>query len=213
MKRLVLVLMAVLALVAVGGTMSAEAARGGPGRGPGGTGGTGPQERPAAAGSVASVDGATITVTTDQGSVKVVTSGSTTFEVNRAQATLADIKAGQFLCAFGTKNSDGSVTATRVQSGPARPQGPPQGPRGPGGQVASIDGATINVSNPQGSVKIVTSSSTTFEVNGARAGLSDIKTGMFVRAEGTKSSDGSFAATRVVASTERPQRPQAPPQQ
>lgn len=130
MKRLVLVLMAVLALVAVGGTMSAEAARGGPGRGPGGAGGTGPQERPAAAGSVAGVDGATITVTTDQGSVKVVTS-----------------------------------------------------------------------------------SSTTFEVNGAKAGLSDIKTGMFVRAEGTKSSDGSFAATRVVASTERPQRPQAPPQQ
>ena len=208
MKRLVLVLMAVLALVAVGGTMSAEAARGGPGRGPGRPGGPGGAgQPPAAAGTVASVDGATISVTTDQGTVKVVTSASTTFEVNRAQATLADIKAGQFLCAFGTKNSDGSVTAARVQSGPARPQGPPQGQRGPGGEVASVDGATINVSNPQGSVKIVTSASTTFEVNGAKASLSDIKAGMFVRAEGAKSSDGSFAATRVVANTERPQRP------
>lgn len=205
MKRLLLIAVAVLALVVMAGTMGAEAARGGPGRGPGrGPGGGQP---PAVAGTVASVDGATISVTTDQGTVKVQTTSSTTYEVKRAQASLADIKAGLFLCAFGTKNSDGSVTATRIQAGPERPAGPPQGQRGPGGQVTSIDGATISVSNPQGSLKIVTSASTTFEVNGAKASLSDVKSGMFVHAEGSKSSDGSFAATRVIAHTERPQRP------
>lgn len=212
MKRLVLIAVAVLALVAMAGTAGVEAARGGPGRGPGGTGRPGGPP-PAAAGTVASVDGATISVTTDQGTVKVQTTSSTTYEVNRAQASLADIKAGLYLCAFGTKNSDGSVTATSIKAGPERPAGPPQGQRGPGGQVTSIDGATISANGREGSVKIVTNASTTFEVNGAAGRLSDVKTGMYVRTQGTKASDGSFTATRVVATTERPPRPADDPAQ
>jgi RNase P/RNase MRP subunit p29 len=60
------------------------------------------------------------------------------------------------------------------------------------GQVTSVDSTTITITTPQGNVTIATSSSTTFEVNGATGSLSSVTAGMFVRADGTKAADGTF---------------------
>jgi len=83
----------------------------------------------------------------------------------------------------------------------------PRPGQGVGGQVASIDGTTITVKTPRGTATIATTDSTTFEINGASGSLSGITTGMFIRAEGTKAADGTFTATRVVASSTRPSPP------
>ncbi|MDZ4720318.1 MAG: hypothetical protein SH847_17835, partial [Roseiflexaceae bacterium] len=44
--------------------------------------------------------------------------------------------------------------------------------RGPGGQVASVSGTTITVTNPNGTQTIATTSATTFELDGAASTLS-----------------------------------------
>lgn len=75
---------------------------------------------PHAGGEVTAVSGTTITVKDRDGaSVTIETTGTTTFQVNGASAALADVKVGMFLGAEGTKNSDGSITATAVRAGDA----------------------------------------------------------------------------------------------
>jgi Domain of unknown function (DUF5666) len=93
----------------------------------------------------------------------------------------------------------------------AAPSAPPPGV---GGQVTAVSGTTITVKTPQGTAAIATTSSTTFQIDGKSGSLSGIKVGMFVRAEGAKAADGSFTATRVVASSAAPQGgrpPKGPP--
>jgi hypothetical protein len=95
----------------------------------------------------------------------------------------------------------------------AAPNTPTHGPgRGAGGQVTAINGTTITVKPPQGTatLRIATTANTTFVVNGAAGSLSGITVGMFVHAEGTKGTDGVLTATRVSASTTRPERPARP---
>jgi hypothetical protein len=96
----------------------------------------------------------------------------------------------------------GGAAHTSAAGGP-----PPGGPRpgdGPSGKITAIDGTTITVQNRDGTVKLVTSASTTFQLDGKAARLSDIKVGMFAHAEGSKGADHTFIATRVLARTEAP---------
>jgi hypothetical protein len=80
---------------------------------------------PHAGGEVTAVDASTITVKDRDGtSVTIKVTGSTTFTVAGATAKLADVKVGMFLVAEGTKNSDGSLTATTVQAGDHDGKGP-----------------------------------------------------------------------------------------
>ena len=86
-----------------------------------------------------------------------------------------------------------------------------RGGRGQGGEVARVDGSTIVVAGRDGTERsILTTASTSYEVNGAAGSLSEIAAGMFVRAEGTTADDGSFTASEVHASDERPARPEGP---
>ncbi len=78
------------------------------------------------------------------------------------------------------------------------------------GKVASVSGSTITVTTPQGTASVLTTSSTTFQIDGASGSLSGLKAGMFLHAEGTRAADGSFTATRVVASSTRPSPPARP---
>jgi hypothetical protein len=83
---------------------------------------------PHAGGEVTAIDGSTITVKDRDGnSVTITTTGSTEFQVNGDNAALADVKVGMFLVAEGTKNTDGSLTATDVRAADAGSF------RGPGG--------------------------------------------------------------------------------
>jgi hypothetical protein len=92
---------------------------------------------PHAGGTVTAISGSTITVERRDGSTATikVTSG-TTYSIAGTAGSLADVKVGMRLMAEGTKNSDGSLTATEVRA--ADPDSMP-GPggrgefRGPGG--------------------------------------------------------------------------------
>lgn len=74
---------------------------------------------PRAGGTVSKIDGSTITVTQRGGSTATIkVNGSTRYSINGNDgAALSDVKAGMFLVAEGTKNSDGSLTATSVRAG------------------------------------------------------------------------------------------------
>ena len=76
---------------------------------------------PHAGGAVTKIDGSTITVTQRDGtSATIKVNGQTTYSVNGTDgAALSDVKVGMFLVAEGTKNSDGSLTATQVKAAAA----------------------------------------------------------------------------------------------
>lgn len=82
-------------------------------------------------GSVSAISSATLTLTTPQSSVSVVTSSSTKFYKGTAAATLSDVTKGAMVVAYGTKQSDGSIAATYVlintMSGQPGQGQPPQG--------------------------------------------------------------------------------------
>ena len=73
---------------------------------------------PHVGGEVAKVDGSSITLTQRDGTTAAITvNGQTDYVVNGDDsAALADVKAGMFLVAEGTKNADGSLTATRIMA-------------------------------------------------------------------------------------------------
>jgi hypothetical protein len=83
---------------------------------------------PHVGGEVTAVDGSTITVKQRDGSTATIkVTSSTTYNVAGADAKLADLKVGMFLVAEGTKNADGSLTASDVHAGSAGDRGPGRG--------------------------------------------------------------------------------------
>jgi cytochrome c-type biogenesis protein CcmE len=175
-----------------GGQGGPGGGQGGPGGGPGGHGG-----------QVTAIDDATIVVKNQQGSTEnIVTTDDTKFTVNNATGSLSDISVGMYVFAKGEMGSSSTFTATEVMASDKAPQPPA------GGQVTSIDDATIVVKNQQGnSQNIVTTDDTTFKVNNATGSLSDITVGMYVFAKGEMGSSGTFTATEVMASNNAPQPP------
>lgn len=88
--------------------------QGGQGRFGGGANGAG---RPVV-GKIVSQDANSITIQLTDGSSKIVNiAGSTTISKTDT-ATKADLATGQTVAAFGTSNSDGSITAQNVQLNP-----------------------------------------------------------------------------------------------
>lgn len=96
---------------------SGQPPRGGPG-GPGAPGGLG--------GQVQSVDGATITVQTPKGAVKVATTAATKIEINGQSGSLSGITAGMFVHVEGSRAADGTVAAVCVLASTERPARPPR---------------------------------------------------------------------------------------
>jgi hypothetical protein len=83
-----------------------------------------------AVGTILSVDANSMTVKLNDGSSKIVLLTGTTSINKAATATAADLTVGETVSAFGTTNTDGSVTATNVQinpmmRGPGSPSGTP----------------------------------------------------------------------------------------
>ena len=74
-----------------------------------------------------------------------------------------------------------------------------------GGKVTAISGSTITVQGREDNSTVINvTSSTTFERNGQAAALSDFKVGDFVFAHGTRNSDGTFVADRVMGGDQPP---------
>jgi hypothetical protein len=126
-----------LAVATGGGAGAATAAPGNSGAARGG-----PMTRPTVAGKVTAVKGDDITLKTDATTtVTVVTSSSTTFKVDPGPgrgttSSGSALKAGDFIGVQGTKNSDGSVTASSITIGRSFRAGK----GGPGGGAGSGKG-------------------------------------------------------------------------
>ncbi len=105
----------------------------------GGARGSGGGMRPVA-GQITSTGNGTITIKLSDGSSKIVLiSGSTTINKTNPGA-VSDLTTGVTVAAFGTANSDGSVTATNVQINPAARMG--------GGTGASQSGSQGTAPTP-----------------------------------------------------------------
>ena len=109
----------------------------------GGSGTTGARGRNGngAAGTILSVDNNSITVKLTDGSSKIVLLTGTTSINKAATATVSDLTVGERVSAFGTTNTDGSITATNVQinpmmRAPVSPSGTPGAASGSGNPPA-----------------------------------------------------------------------------
>jgi uncharacterized protein (UPF0333 family) len=84
-----------------------------------------------AIGEVVNIDANSVTVKLPDGSSKIVNLSNSTTYSTTANGSKSDIKAGQRIAAFGTTNSDGSITAQNIQINPQFAG------RGPGGTSPS----------------------------------------------------------------------------
>lgn len=152
--------------------------------------------RPQVRGTVVGVSGTTVTVADSQGFWRTVdVSSGTTVTRGGQSSTTSAIATGEHVVATGTIEANHtSLAASMVGI---------QLPR-VGGMVTAVSGSTITVTRRNGSaLQIDTSSTTVFSTAPGRSAsstgsLSDVKTGSMIAAEGTKNTDGSFSATRIV---------------
>ena len=101
---------------AQGSTLPDGSGRGG--FGPGGFRGHGRGGR-GAVGTIDSVDGSTITLTTRNGRKVTVTAAPNAAITVRSQGTVSDLKSGQTIMVFGQRGNDGTITANRIDAGPS----------------------------------------------------------------------------------------------
>jgi Domain of unknown function (DUF5666) len=146
--------------------------------------------QPTVGGTVASVSGSTVSVTTrDGGTTKVALTDSTTYTMDGKAATKDDVVAGARIVARGTLGSDGTLTASSVEIEPATVAG----------TVKEKGTSSLTLTLRDGSTVVVqVSSTTTYQVEGITSPtLADVKVGDVVMASGTKNADGSLSATSV----------------
>lgn len=80
--------------------------------------GGGMMGRGGATGTILSMDDKSITIKLIDGSSKIILFSDTTKYSDTKDAKKSDLKVGSEVAAFGTPNSDGSVTATNIQINP-----------------------------------------------------------------------------------------------
>lgn len=148
------------------------------------------QHGPFQAVTITSISDQTITGTGRNGATKMIkVTSSTTYHRGSTTISLGDLAKGNVILAMGTKNSDGSLTATSIMV---------QVPHS-GGKISHISGNSITVQSPRGTDTIQVTSTTTY-VNAqtkAKIGFSDLKVGDFIQVEGAPNSSNVFVATNV----------------
>src|SRR5262249_41128366 len=139
--------------------------------------------------TVTSVGGSTITATRRDGAtVTIHTTSSTTYGRAGKTVDASAITKGERIGVRGTRNSDGSITATHIEV--LLPHA--------SGSVTAISGGTITVQGRDGASQTIhTSASTAVERAEQTASLSDIKVGDRIVAEGAQNSDGSLNAEAI----------------
>lgn len=152
-------------------------------------------------GAVTAVGSNTITVQDRNGSHIINISSSTTIESAGQTISLSGVKVGDRVAAEGSLNSDGSLNAEAIHV--SLPQA--------GGQITKISGNTITVKDPRGSTHtIVVSSATKFYSGATQTQLSALKTGEFIMAEGSQTSNGTLNAVEVRVAPAHPDGPNGP---
>ena len=171
--------------------------------------------RSGANGTIASVDGNTLTITTSQGQATVIISSSTTIEKTVA-GDVSDLAQGGFVTISGTSDSSGNVDATSIMvmqgqpptrttpgngSSTTRPSGTfPGGGTGRQmtiGTISAINGNSITVTTTQQSQVTVNIDSNTIIQKTVAGSVSDLQTGLSVSAIGPTDSNGAVDATSI----------------
>jgi len=139
--------------------------------------------------TITAVNGSDVSLKTDDGWTRTITvTGTTKITKGGATIKVGDLAAGDKVRLGEERATDGTYTVTAIVV--VLPT--------VAGQVSAVDGNTVTVTQPGGTkATIHVSGDTTYQVNGAKGALSDVKVGSFIAAEGTQRSDGSLDATTV----------------
>lgn len=167
-------------------------------------------------GTIAAIDGTTITLTTQAGTTKVIASANTTVSLSVTGA-VGDIKPGDHVVVTGVASGT-TVAADRIDDtganattgfggrggGPGGLPGgnPPAGARqGNGGfvagTVASLDATSLTITATDGTTTKVTTTSSTQVTTEKTGSLQDLATGEQVTVMGATGSDGTVTATAI----------------
>jgi len=180
-------------------------------------------------GSVASLNGDILTVTTRQGDTKVKVTGAKIQKT--VDGTADDLKAGETVVVTGEQDSSGSFVASTIQvrpsdagsqtgfrgqrQGDSQAQSSGQNPaRGQGqriralfGSVVSVEGDTLTLRSQQGETSQVKIPAARIEKT-ADGSTDDLKPGETVMITGERAADGTISATTILirpsTSTGRP---------
>jgi len=176
-------------------------------------------QRPGANGTIAAINGDTLTLTTRQGQVTVNVSSSTTIE-KTVSGTIDDLGQGDFVTISGTTDNTGNLDATSIM---IRPQGEtnqsfpttgtppangggfttPSGTFGGGagrqftiGTISSVSGNNLTVTTSQAQVTVTVGTNTVIQktISGT---LADLSVGDSVSAVGPTDSSGNIDATSI----------------
>jgi hypothetical protein len=180
-----------------------------------------PSQGRATTGTLAKIDGNTLTLTAAQGPVTVNVSSSTAIQKTVA-GSLADIQEGVFIFASGERDAKGNVTATTISiqgqdqttrptfSGTPPSQGGTTAPQrertGAVGSVTKIEGAVLTLST----AAIVTISSGAVIQKTVTGSLADLREGQSLSVRGIQDAGGNIAATSIRIQSETQVAPNSP---
>ena len=178
-------------------------------------------QRQGVAGTLSNINGNTLTLTSQQGTVTVNVSSTTTIQ-KTVNGTVSDLQVGQSLSVTGSQDAGGNLTAASISiqpqnqgfptppagtnpipSGRPRPSGSasPRMPDGGGGRgafgtLSSINGNTLTLTGPQGSVTVNITSNTTIQKS-VTGTISDLRNGQSLNVMGSRDASGNVNATSI----------------
>ncbi len=172
-------------------------------------------------GTLTNINGNSLTLTTAQGPMTVITADNTTIQ-KVTTGTLSDLHAGEYLLAIGPQDANGNISATSIMirsqgapptlppgATPTNPSSPRTGARrGASGTITNINGNILTLTTAQGP-KTVNISSDNITIQNIMAGtLSDLHEGQSLSVTGPQDTNGNITATSIMI---RPQVQGAPP--
>jgi hypothetical protein len=139
--------------------------------------------------TITAIDGSNLALKTDDGWTRTIAvTSSTTIAKGGKTIAVGDLAVGDHIRFTQQRAADGAYTITRVAVVLPTVVG----------EVKSVDGDTITVTQPGGTTATIhVGSGTTYQVDGSASSLSDVKVGSIVIAEGTQRTDGSLDAAVV----------------
>jgi len=184
-------------------------------------------------GTLAKIDGNTLTLTTSQGSVTVKIIADNTTIQNITAGTPADLHEGQYLIAMGSTDAGGTVTAASIMIRPQFQGAPPTfydgathsdnvsprgGPprsggarRGASGTLSKIAGNTLTLTNSQGTATLLIIADNTTIQNFTAATTADLHEGQILNVTGPQDAGGSVTATSIIIQPPGQGAPPPPP--
>jgi hypothetical protein len=157
------------------------------------------------AGTISSLDGATLVLATRQGgTAKVQTSGSTAV-TRSVSGTVGDLVPSVAVVVSGPLNADGSYAASTIVIGALGNRG--GGRAGTAGTVKIVNGTDVVLTTAQGSTATIVTSGSTVVTKTVAGTLGDLSPGEAVTVTGPQAADGTYTATRIVIGRAAPGTP------